>query len=156
MMVVPPQMAPLMGTDERNGEMARRKQVAPDKAPKYWEMDPDEVLETYPAAYLKCRMQHRWSEEPTWRLAGPNVLERQVVCTRCSAIGYEEVDARTYRRISPQRKIRYPRGYLTPKTGLVRSDFRSTEYRLEFAQAEKHGRVFDSPNVVHFPNSNAG
>lgn len=111
----------------------------------YAGMGQGQFFESYPTYYLRCRVYgHRWPEDDTdlvmWKYVGKGLLDRIYACTRCGAVKTEHLN--THHERVANSDILYPRGYLTPKTGLVKQDFRGTAYSEEFARASASGDVF--------------
>lgn len=119
--------------------MAKRKT---SKLPKWSELESDEILSIYPDAFLECRIGHDWTRRPIWNLVStrPKVWEKVVGCRRCTATKASLVDDKTKQQVrAPYTK--YPTGYLTPRTGLTRSDFDTNFNVRDFDRAMKDGRV---------------
>lgn len=116
--------------------MARRKKRT---LPKWSEMEADEILSLYPDEFLDCRTGHAWNKRGIWNLVGPEVWELSYGCA-CGAKKVSLVDDKTKRQIRHP-YIRYSPGYLTPRTGLTRDDFRTGFQTRDFDRADKDGRV---------------
>lgn len=137
-----------MATDSQRRRAIRR--INAKDAPSstwYASMPQDKVLAIYPDQYRYCRVYgHAWPrpEDPigliTWEIVGVGLRDRTCECMRCGYRKTEHFNKRGERisKTSP----RYPRGYLTPGTGLNIVDFREVAHTEEFRRAEAAGRVF--------------
>lgn len=117
--------------------MTKRKKR---ELPKWSEMATDEILSIYPQEYLECRIGHDWTRRPVWNMVGPRVWELSVGCGRCGSKKVSLIDDKTKREVRKP-YTRYPSGYLTPRTGLTRSDFKTGNNVRDFDRASKEGRI---------------
>jgi hypothetical protein len=104
------------------------------------EVDPEAVLANYPSEFLECREGHPWSRKIFYDIVDQDHSERLKECTNCGLRRVELVNIHTYERIGRLKYRKRPPGYLTPKTGLTRSDFRTRQFQEEFAEATKAGQ----------------
>lgn len=105
----------------------------------YRGMSPEEILEKYPEVFRDCRVSHQWPRRAIFMVLSPRVRERTVQCRNCGLTKSFLIDD-SGQRISPTRSS-YPRGYLTPKSGLARADFAARAYNADFERALNEGRV---------------
>lgn len=113
------------------------------------EIDSERVLADYDRYFLSCRVdRHRWGRATTYELIDPTHAERRKLCEDCMALRWEEIDLDTFERTG-RLGYRYPRGYLTPRTGLTLADFRERLLREDFAEAmATKGRVVGSNGLA--------
>jgi hypothetical protein len=114
----------------------------------YKDLNPDELLDLYPDVYYECRIQHDWptkhesSKEGgkvVWQYVGPGLIDRTIACKRCGSRKTEHYNTHFERVKSSD--IRYSPGYLTPRTGLTKTDFRASWFGNEFKEMNQAGRV---------------
>lgn len=109
--------------------------------------DPEKVLANYKWTYLQCRVdRHLWQRDPEFELIDPNTIERAQVCKACMTIRYVWIDRNTYQRVTLWR-YRYPKGFLTSKSGLKLDDFRERLDEESITKALKAGKVHGAPDV---------
>lgn len=100
-----------------------------------------DILANYSTTFLICRSdRHNWSRQAHWFVADQHYAERHIICKDCSTRRVETINTRTYERIGSAR-YRYPKGYLTPRSGLTLTDFRTRRVRDDFEKATKENRL---------------
>jgi hypothetical protein len=137
-----------MATDSQRRRAIRRiNAVDAPSSNWYSSMPQEQVLKVYPQQYRDCRVSgHAWPrpEDPigliTWKWVGVGQRDRTVECMRCGYRKTEHFNKKAERIGSTT--PRYPRGYLTPGTGLNIVDFREVAHEDELRRAEAAGRVF--------------
>ena len=100
---------------------------------------PDEILEVYPEKFMECRLAHEWSRRAIWEVLSDTARERTVQCKTCGTTKSMIVNNQGH--VVRKAYTTYVSGYLTPKSGLVRSDFAAITYVRDFDKALAEGRV---------------